>query len=34
MPFFQCSIVFLGLVLSVDGISANPEKVNKVKKIG
>ena len=25
--FFQCSIVFLGHVLSAEGISANPEKV-------
>ena len=25
--FFNCSIVFLGLALSADGISANPEKV-------
>ena len=30
MPFFQCSVVFLGYVLSVDGISTNPEKVEKV----
>ena len=29
--FFQCSIVFLGYVLFVDGISANPEKVEKVQ---
>ena len=29
--FFQSSIVFLGHVLSKDGISPNPEKVNKVK---
>ena len=29
--FFQCSVVFLGYVLSADGISANPEKVDKVK---
>ena len=29
--FFQCNIVFLGHVLSADGISANPEKVEKVK---
>ena len=30
--FFQCSVVFLGYVLSVDGISTNPEKVEKVQK--
>ena len=29
--FFQCCIVFLGYVLSADSISANPEKVDKVK---
>ena len=29
--FFQCSVVFLGYVLSADGISANPEKVEKVQ---
>ena len=29
--FFQCSIVFLGHVLSVEGISANHSKVEKVK---
>ena len=29
--FFQCSIVFLRHVLSAEGISANPEKVEKVK---
>ena len=29
--FFQCSLVFLGHVLSADGISANPDKVDKVK---
>ena len=29
--FFQCSIVFLGYVLSADGISANPQKVDAVK---
>ena len=29
--FFQHSIVFLGHVLSAEGISANPEKVDKVK---
>ena len=29
--FFQCSIVFLGHVLSAEGISANPKKVDKVK---
>ena len=28
---FQCSIVFLGHVLSAEGISVNPEKVEKVK---
>ena len=27
MPFFQCSIVFLGHILLAEGISANPEKV-------
>ena len=29
--FFQCSIIFLGHVLSAEGISANPKKVEKVK---
>ena len=29
--FFQHSVVFLGYVLSVDGISDNPEKVEKVQ---
>ena len=29
--FFQCSVVFLGYVVSADGISANPEKVEKVQ---
>ena len=29
--FFQCSVVFLGYVLSVDSISANTEKVEKVQ---
>ena len=29
--FFQCSVVFLMYVISVDGISANPEKVGKVQ---
>ena len=29
--FFQQSIIFLGHVLSADGISENPEKVNKVR---
>ena len=29
--FFQCSVIFLGCVLSADGISANPKKVEKVK---
>ena len=29
--FFQCSVVFLGYVLSVDGISTNPEKEEKVQ---
>ena len=29
--FFQHSIVFLGHLLSAEGISANPEKVEKVK---
>ena len=29
--FFQCSVIFLGHVLSAEGISANPEKVEKVK---
>ena len=31
MPFFQCSIVFLGHVLSAEGISANTRKEEKVK---
>ena len=31
MLFFQPSLVFLGHVLSADGISANPEKVDKVR---
>ena len=29
--FFQASVVFLGHVLSADGISAKPEKVEKVR---
>ena len=29
--FFQCSVIFLGHVLSAEGISANPEKVEKVE---
>ena len=29
--FFQCSVIFLRHVLSAEGISANPEKVEKVK---
>ena len=29
--FFQCSIIFLGHVLSAEGISANPKKVERVK---
>ena len=29
--FFQASVIFLGHVLSADGISANPEKVDKVR---
>ena len=29
--FFQCSVVFLGYVLSADDISANPEIVEKVQ---
>ena len=29
--FFQCSVVFFGHVLSAEGISANPEMVEKVK---
>ena len=29
--FFQHSVVFLGYVLSADGISANPEKVERVQ---
>ena len=29
--FFQDSVIFLGHVLSADGISANPEKVEKVR---
>ena len=29
--FFQHSVIFLGHVLSAEGISANPEKVKKVK---
>ena len=28
--FFQASVIFLGHVLSADGISANPEKVDKI----
>ena len=31
MLFFQASVIFLGHVLSADGISANPEKVDKVR---
>ena len=29
--FFQASVIFLGHILSSDGISANPEKVEKVR---
>ena len=29
--FFQASVIFLGHILSADGISANPEKVEKVR---
>ena len=29
--FFQASVIFLGHVLSANGISANPEKVEKVR---
>ena len=29
--FFQCSIIFIRHVLSAEGISANPEKVQNVK---
>ena len=29
--FFQASVIFLGHILSADGISANPEKVDKVQ---
>ena len=29
--FFQDSVIFLGHILSTDGISANPEKVDKVR---
>ena len=32
--FFQSSVVFLGHVLSKNGISPNPEKVSKVKRTG
>ena len=32
MYFFQSSVVFLGHVLSKDGISPNPKKVSKVKE--
>ena len=31
MLFFQASVIFLGHVLSADGISANPEKVDIVR---
>ena len=31
MSFFQASVIFLGHILSVDGISANPEKFDKVQ---
>ena len=31
MLFFQASMIFLGHMLSVDGISANPEKIDKVR---
>ena len=31
MLFFQVSVIFLGHVLSAEGISANPEKVDKVR---
>ena len=29
--FFQTSVTFLGHILSVDGVSPNPEKVTKIK---
>ena len=31
MLFFQASVIFLGHALSANGISANPEKVDKVR---
>ena len=31
MLLFQASVIFLGHILSADGISANPEKVDKVQ---
>ena len=31
--FFQCSIIFLGHVLSAESISANPKNVEKVKNL-
>ena len=31
MLFFQASIIFLGHILPANGISANPEKVDKVR---
>ena len=32
--FFQCTVVFLGHVLSAKGISANPQKVEKSPELG
>ena len=31
MSFFQASMIFLGHILSADGKSANPEKVDKIR---
>ena len=31
--FFLASVIFLGHILSADGISANPEKVDKVRDL-
>ena len=31
MSFFDTTVLFLGLILSSEGISANPEKVEKVQ---
>ena len=33
MPFFNTCVLFLGHILSAEGISANPENVEKVQTL-